>query len=39
MFVEKWEKESRNFRKQNVRETSYSTTEIYPASKLTQKLT
>lgn len=29
MFVEKWEKENRNFRKQDVRETSYSVTEIY----------
>ena len=29
MFVEIWEKENRNFRKQDVRETSYSTTEIY----------
>ena len=28
MFVEKWDKENRNFRKQDVRETSYSTTEI-----------
>lgn len=28
MFVDKWEKEARNFRKQEVRETTYSTTII-----------
>lgn len=28
MFVNKWEKENRNFRKQDVRETSYSTTVV-----------
>lgn len=28
MLVEKWEKENRNFRKQDVRETTYSTTVI-----------
>ena len=28
MFVNKWEKEVRNFRKQEVRETTYSTTII-----------
>lgn len=28
MFVNKWEKENRNFRKQDIRETSYSTTVI-----------
>lgn len=29
MFVKKWEKETRNFRKQDIRDTSYSTTEIH----------
>ena len=29
MFVEKWEKENRNFRKQDSRETSYSSTVLY----------
>lgn len=28
MFVDKWEKENRNFRKQDVRETTYSSTVI-----------
>ncbi|HHY08691.1 MAG TPA: hypothetical protein GX530_09290 [Corynebacteriales bacterium] len=28
MFVEKWEKENRNFRRQDIRETTYSTTII-----------
>jgi len=28
MFVDKWDKEERNFRKQDVRETTYSTTII-----------
>ena len=35
MFVEKWEKESRNFRKQDSRETSYSST-ILDGEKLFQ---
>lgn len=29
MFVDKWEKENRSFRKHDIRETSYSTTEIH----------
>ena len=28
MFVDKWEKENRNFRKQDVRETTYSSTVV-----------
>ena len=28
MFVEKWEKENRNFRRQDIRETTYSPTII-----------
>lgn len=28
MFVEKWEKENRNFRRQDIRKTTYSTTII-----------